>query len=699
MSYNLVLNSKNLVPNTLNNNIFQYNFPQGSFTIPEGSEMAINQITIPYSFRNITSSYGNNIIGYIAPTTTTTFTSTNTISTAGILNDANGRIGAVLTLPNAKIANGTSSGSGYTISGALTLINADANITNGSVVNLNGTNFTITAVNSSTSFNVTPTTSVSQTATITGYTNAGTMTIATASGASLTIGSVVTLNSTAFTITSLGTGGVGTYSVTPTTTQQFTTQTGTATASSSGLLTIVTSTGVGTQLQIGSIVTISGNNYTITSVVSGSGGVGTYQTNNNTAVASATAFTSISPYSASSVVIPYSYSATLESLTYSTSNFVYITGGSSGAWTTNITPSGIITLGASAVSTGNYYQLTLPDGFYQVSDINNALQAFMKTNNHYWYSNVGSYSTQFQFVGSTIIGSGSAGAWTTTLTISNSNSPQVQLIIGTSLTGLGLPSGTYVSAQLTAYTYTIVAVSTANPFASAITSEPMYGSQGSEITPTTIFPLTISTTTTLYTNSITSIVVPTASNIQNILGSGYNYPSGGDNQGTWNGTYPTSGNQLFQVVIPPTTSSTQTIGNLLGYYAPVYSTPFPTSQTSSALQVITNGNSLSAPTPFPPKGSIVNGVIVRCNLIFNSVSLYNDVLDTFPITSTYGSNINYLPISDNWIKLKEGKYSGFTITFNDDNFNPLVMLDPTCLIGLLIRFPEDSQYKIKNIVL
>ena len=83
----------------------------------------------------------------------------------------------------------------------------------------------------------------------------------------------------------------------------------------------------------------------------------------------------------------------------------------------------------------------------------------------------------------------------------------------------------------------------------------------------------------------------------------------------------------------------------------------------------------------------MNGVVVRCNLVSNAIAPYNDVLDTFPITSTYGSNINYLPISNNDVKLKAGKYSSLQITFNDDNFNTLYLLDPTVLITLIILFP------------
>ena len=65
-------------------------------------------------------------------------------------------------------------------------------------------------------------------------------------------------------------------------------------------------------------------------------------------------------------------------------------------------------------------------------------------------------------------------------------------------------------------------------------------------------------------------------------------------------------------------------------------------------------------------------------------------MDSFSITSTFGSNINYLPISDNWVKLKRGKFSSLVITLNDQNFNVLNALDSNILMSILIKFPGSN---------
>ena len=467
MAYNFVLNSKNLVPNIPAQNVFQYNFPQGSLTIPEGSTMTINQLTIPYSWVNVSSALGNNTLAYSMPSTTITFTSTSTITTAGVFNDVNGRVGAILLLPNA-----TSSGS-----------------------------------------------------------------------------------------------------------------------------------------------------------------------------------------------IP---------------SFIYITGGSSGAWTTNIKPAATITIGASATSTTNYYPITLANGFYTTPDIQSAIQAVMKTNGHYWYDTQSTYSQQFQFTG-TITGGNS-------LTI-DSSFKQVQLQVGYVISYIGTGGSSYVTSTITSVApngvYGLTAASV-----NAVTGTGITAQLVSELTPTIIYPISLAVNQSLYTNTITSITIPTIANIASRFGSGWAQANGQHGQATWAGTYPTSGNQYVSLSFPTTTSTTQTIANVLGFTsAGITTTFYPPVGTTTATSVSANGNSLSAQPPFAPKGSIVNGIIVRCNLVSNPVSQYNDVLDTAPITSTYGSNINYLPISNNEIKLFAGKYSSLQITFNDDNFNTLNMIDPTILLSLIILFP------------
>ena len=86
-----------------------------------------------------------------------------------------------------------------------------------------------------------------------------------------------------------------------------------------------------------------------------------------------------------------------------------------------------------------------------------------------------------------------------------------------------------------------------------------------------------------------------------------------------------------------------------------------------------------------PNGSPVNSIIVRCNLVSNNVVSPSDILDSFQITGAFGSNLNYSPNFEKWIKIKSGRYSNFTITFQDQNFNSIPILDTNLLITLLLK--------------
>jgi len=96
----------------------------------------------------------------------------------------------------------------------------------------------------------------------------------------------------------------------------------------------------------------------------------------------------------------------------------------------------------------------------------------------------------------------------------------------------------------------------------------------------------------------------------------------------------------------------------------------------------TNTSDLSDKVPI---GSNVNSVIVRCSLVNNSIVSPSDIIDSFPINATFGSNINYEPSFEKWIKIRPGNYSSFTITLFDQDLNNLNVLDPNMLITLMIK--------------
>ena len=180
-------------------------------------------------------------------------------------------------------------------------------------------------------------------------------------------------------------------------------------------------------------------------------------------------------------------------------------------------------------------------------------------------------------------------------------------------------------------------------------------------------------------------IATSSANVTSPLGQNWTYAGA---------SYPASASTC-QLIIPTgvTNTTTNNIGNIIGFLSGAFPS---TVQTYSGTPTISNsspytvlGNSLTAYNPpFPAQGSFVNAIVIRCNLVDNPISSVNDILDTTTINTTFGSNIVYQPVSDNWVKIKKGTYSSLTISFSDQNFNTLYMNDPNILLSLLIRFPK-----------
>jgi hypothetical protein len=69
-----------------------------------------------------------------------------------------------------------------------------------------------------------------------------------------------------------------------------------------------------------------------------------------------------------------------------------------------------------------------------------------------------------------------------------------------------------------------------------------------------------------------------------------------------------------------------------------------------------------------PVGSTVNSLVIRCSLVNNNISNATDVIDSFPMNGTFGSNLNDdLNNIEKWIKLGPGRYHNFIINIQDRN--------------------------------
>lgn len=142
-------------------------------------------------------------------------------------------------------------------------------------------------------------------------------------------------------------------------------------------------------------------------------------------------------------------------------------------------------------------------------------------------------------------------------------------------------------------------------------------------------------------------------------------PAGFTQPASWLG-YPSTASTPQLIV------TSNNFGTIIGFLPGTY---------PSVIQA-TNYSTVSNTTP---NGSPVNSVIIQNSLVYNAIAMPSNILDSMPITSSYGSNINYSPSFEKWVKIRSGKYSSMTITLLDQNLNRLVALDPNCLMTFLVR--------------
>ena len=172
-----------------------------------------------------------------------------------------------------------------------------------------------------------------------------------------------------------------------------------------------------------------------------------------------------------------------------------------------------------------------------------------------------------------------------------------------------------------------------------------------------VYYLALYTNSTYYKVQLIAQVVPTS------LPSGYSAPSG------------FAGYPNFATTPQITLSSSSSIFNsIIGFATGTF--PSVTSANISVLSTLT------------PVGSAVNSLLMTCNLCSNPVAMPNDIIAGIPITSTFGSNINYQPSYKQWVKIRAGRYSTMTIRLIDQSLTPIQALDSNILIVLNIRKGE-----------
>ena len=208
---------------------------------------------------------------------------------------------------------------------------------------------------------------------------------------------------------------------------------------------------------------------------------------------------------------------------------------------------------------------------------------------------------------------------------------------GTTTLNITIPSGSYSVADLNAY---IQSQMVTNKFY-------LIDSNGNYV-----YYLELVENAVLYSLQLNTFPVPTS------LPSGYTNPG-------W--SLPTT-SYTPQLIVPSTS-----IQSLLGFTAGTYP---PTQQTTTYSAISTS----------TPQVSPVSSVLLGCSLVCNRLSNPQSVLYSFsPGGVSYGSLIQSNAYQYSWVDIQDGTYNSVDITFYDQNFNALQIIDTNIIIFLLVK--------------
>jgi hypothetical protein len=146
------------------------------------------------------------------------------------------------------------------------------------------------------------------------------------------------------------------------------------------------------------------------------------------------------------------------------------------------------------------------------------------------------------------------------------------------------------------------------------------------------------------------------------------------------------------------------------YTKPVGATwNFPTVGSTSQVFILDNGFSKLigfSPGTYPvtpdvkknsavgdliPQIDPVSSVIVNCSLVASKYSFPETVLYSFTHSTEFGGLINIDPPQYSWAMVKPGQYTSFTISFFDQNFSRMQILDSQMVIGIVIKEAQEQK--------
>jgi len=326
---------------------------------------------------------------------------------------------------------------------------------------------------------------------------------------------------------------------------------------------------------------------------------------------------------------------------------------------------------------GREITITVTDGFYDISTLNNFLHFVMLQQGHYLLDTTGNYYYFINMVVNTStyqieiscfpmslttypIATYTVGAHTTsTITTSSpatpvswsrptaSITPMFRVLANNFINIVGLAAGYYPQGQ-TGYASTVPTTSLAQ---ATITNT----------SPATAFSITSIVGTALTTTGSPSLLVGMIID--------------GLTVSITQTTYIVSGSGNSWIV-----SISQTVGAGTGFFYSMAATQSPSYTT-----IQTFGSSAV------PQVSPLSSYVLTCNLLNNNYAVPNSLLYSFAPNATFGSQFTIAPNQYSFINIQPGQYNSFQVSFLSQNNFPVTLQDNNLVILLIIMDKEDNE--------
>jgi hypothetical protein len=324
---------------------------------------------------------------------------------------------------------------------------------------------------------------------------------------------------------------------------------------------------------------------------------------------------------------------------------------------------------------GREITITIPDGFYDIGQLNDFLHFVMVQQGHYLLDSAGNY---YYFI-TLVINTSTYTIAVNTYPISLATYPVATYTIGTYATSTittSSPATPVAWSRPTNQITPMLRVLT-NNFRSIIGYSAGYYPQGqtgyASTTPTTaLAQATITNSPATSTFSITSISTTTLTTTGSPSLLAGMVISG---TGITTGTYIVSGSANTWVV-----SVSQTVGAITGTFYSMGASQSPSYTT------IQSFSSTSVPQVSP-----LSSYVLTCNLLNNNYAIPNSLLYSFSPAGDFGAQFTVAPNQYSFIDIQPGQYNSFQVSFLDQNNIPTTLQDSNLVILLIIADEQEAS--------